>query len=590
MPDVNSSFGGATLVIPSVYYQDDVSNVLPANLFPGLPLIFIGVGYGGQPNTPYSFSDANSLKAFMRGSASARLVDFMTNPSGQVPGAQSFIYINPAPNVAATATLYSSAASGVINITALNNGAPGNAMVYDVAAGSVAGVNLTIADPSYTGLIYTGYNLGVPFQLTYTGTATAVKLNVTTAGGSATTFAISGANTGENISLDLTSSAYATISQILVALNGNGAYIAQLLSDSALPSYNLDSQTSTSLPITTAVNVTATLGDVNFWINNVASALVSSAIASGYTSDPTLIPAVIGSTNFSGGSNASPSNSDYASAFNTALNLNGWVVFADSSNAGIQALGQQHVLTASSVLNKHWRRFVTGSNFGDSITNAVTGAQALNAINCTYCYPGIQAVDPTSGLTVTYSGLYTAACVAGMMAGSPIAVPLTNKALNAVGVETQLTTSNINTLQQGGVLPVYLSPINNEPTIVSDLTAWQNDNNPENVFNQQVACRYALAYTLTNALQPYVGQIASTQSMTRVQNSAVRALNAAIYSDSSQQGVLNSWDPATLSLVYDGTTQTLTINVSVAFVGQYRFIEFTVSVLPLSLTSTIQST
>lgn len=588
MPQINQSFGGATLIVPGVYYKDNVNAVLPANTFPGLPLIFIGVGYGGVPNTPYAFSDANSLKAFMRGSSSARFVDFMTNPSSEVPGAQNFVYINPAPNVQATATLLSSAATAVINMAAVNYGAPGNAMTYQVAAGSQAGINLTIADPNYTGLSFTGVNLGVPFQLTYTGTSSAAQYAVIASGGKATSFVISGANAGENVNYDLTNTAYATIGQLLSALNGTGAYTALLLSNASLPTSALDAHAASALATGTAVNVTATLGDVNWWINNVATQLASSSIASGVSasSAPGLIPAVVGPNTFSGGQNVNPSNTNYASAFNTALNVQGWVVFADSNTSGIQALGQAHVNTASSISSKHWRRFVTGSNLGDSTSVAVSAARALNSINCTFCYPGIMAVDPTTGNTVTYSGLYTAAEVAGMMAGGPIALPLTNKSINAVGVEVLLQTSDINTLQQGGVLPVYISPSTQVPTIVSDLTAWQNDNNPENVFNQQVACRYALAYTLTQNIQPYVGQIASTQSLTRVQNAVVRSLNASLYNDASQGGFLNSWDPSTLVLTYDGTTQTLSVSVSVVFVGQYRFIDFTVSVQPLNLTAT----
>lgn len=589
MPNPNSTFGGSQLILPGAYLQTNVNNVLSANLFPGLPLIFIGVGYGGVPNTPYSFSDPNALKAFLRGSTSTRFVDFMANPSGAVPGAQNFVYINPAPNIAASATLYSSAATAVINISSVNYGSPGNIMTYSVATGSVAGINLTISDPQYTQQSFIGYNLGVPFQLTYTGTATAVKLNVTTVGGSATTFAISGGNAGENVTYDLTSSAYSNVGKIITSLNGIGSYRATLLSNSNLPSYLLDTESSVSLPITTAVNVTATLGDITYFLNTAASSLVSGSIPTGITSVPTLIPAPIGPANFTGGSNVSPTSTNYASAFNAALNVQGWVVFADSSSPAIQSLGQAHVNTASSITSKGWRRFVTGSNLGDSVSITVQNSQELNAINCTYCYPGIIANDPTSGLPVTYSGLYTAAAVAGMMAGSPFALPLTNKSLNASGMEVNLTISQINTLQMGGVLPVTLSTVTNTPTIISDMTTWQNDNNPENIFNQQIACRYALSYTLTNALTPYIGQVASTQSMTRVQNAIVRALNASIYSDSSQQGVLNSWDPSTLTLTYDGTTQTLTVSVSVSFVGQYRFINMTVSVNPLSLTNIQQN-
>lgn len=585
MPNLNQSFGGSTLIIPNVYYQDNVNANLPANAFPGLPLIFIGIGYGGVPKTAYNFSDANSLKTFMRGSNSARFVDFMTNPSSQVAGAQQFVYINPAPNTPASGALADSAPSNVITLEAANYGAPGNSIQYEVSAGNTAGINLFLSDP-FTGEAYTGYNLGVPFQLTYTGTATAVSYTVTVSGGKAVSFATAGGNSGENVVLDLTTPSYSTITQVLQYLNSTGAYTAQLLSDGNLPTSNLDAASTISLPITTVTNVTATLGDIVYWVNSVASSIASAAAVSSVTSAPSAIPVANGLQYFSGGTNVSPSNSDYGDAFNVALSQQGWVVFADSSNAGVQALGAAHVADASSIPAKTWRRFVTGSSLGDSLNTTVSGARALNSINCTYVYPGIQAVDPSSGNTVIYSGLYSAAAVAGMMAGGPVALPETNKAVNAVGVETLLTTSDINTLQQNGVMPIYINPTTNVPTIVSDLTCWQNDNNPENVFNQQVACRYALAYTLTAALQPYIGQVASTAGQIRVKNACVRALNNSIYNDSSGNGFLNSWDASTLVLSYDGTTQTLTITVNVVLVGQYRFIEFTVSVQPLELTST----
>lgn len=585
MPNLNQSFGGSTLIIPGTYYQDNVNANLPANTFPGLPLIFIGIGYGGVPKTAYNFSDANALQTFMRGSPSATFVNFMTDPSSQVAGAQQFVYINPAPNTPASGVLTDAASATVVTLNAANYGAPGNSIQYEVSAGNTAGINLFLSDP-YTGEAYTGYNLGVPFQLTYTGTASTVTYTVTVSGGKATQFATAGGHAGENVTLDLTTPSYATISQILQYLNSTGAYTAQLLSDGNLPTSNLDAAASISLPVTSAVNVTATLGDIAYWVNNVAASVATATAASSVTSAPSAIPVASGLKYFTGGTNVTPSNSDYGDAFNVALSQQGWVVFADSSNSGVQALGAEHVAQASSIPAKTWRRFVTGSTLGDSITTTVSAARALNAINCTYVYPGIQAIDPVSGNTVVYSGLYAAAAVAGMMAGGPVALPETNKAINAVGVETLLTTADINTLQQNGVMPIYINPTTNVPTIVSDLTTWQNDANPENVFNQQVACRYALAYTITSALQPYVGQVASSAGETRVKNAAVRALNNSIYNDASGNGFLNSWDASTLVLSYDGTTQTLTITVNVILVGQYRFIEFTVSVQPLELTST----
>ena len=165
-----------------------------------------------------------------------------------------------------------------------------------------------------------------------------------------------------------------------------------------------------------------------------------------------------------------------------------------------------------------------------------------------------------------------------MATGNPVATPLTNKALTGNGVEVSLTTAQINQLQQAGVMPIYKSPTTGLPTIVSDLTTWQSDNSPENVFTQQIACRWQLAYLLTNSLQAYVGTISATLTETNILNQVKATLNSAIYSQSNQNGVINDWDAASLTLTYNGTTQTAAVTVNVTLVGQNRFITMLVDV------------
>lgn len=584
MPNLNQSFGGSTLILSGAYYKDNVSNTLPANETPGFPLLFVGVGYGGIPNTPYHFSDANSLKTFMRGSASARFVDFLSNPSGEVPGAQQFVYINPAPNTPAIANLVSSGPATVVQLTAANYGTPGNAMTYQVAAGTIAGINLTLADP-YTGTTLTGYNLGVPFQLSYSGSSSAVTYTVTTSGSAAISFSTAGGAAGENVSIDLTSPTYNTIAALVAALNGTGHYVANVISNGNLPSGSLDAVAASALASGASggafVNVTSTLPDVAYWVNNSAQAIATAATSG--TSIPANAPVSGSVATFSGGTNVVPSNNNYASALNTGLTEQAFVLFIDSNVAAIQALGQAHVAAASTVSARSWRRYVTGSNLGDSVATAQAAARALNAINCTFAYPGIEAVDPTSGNTITYSGLYLAACYAGMMAGGAPALPLTNKAVNAVGMEVNLSIAQIDQLQQAGVMVTYISPETQVPTINRDFTTWQNDPNIENCSNQQVSERYILAYSIVQNLAPYIGQVASTVGQARIQNQVKRTLNALIYNDASGQGILNSWDPRTLVLTYDGTTQVLSITVDVVLVGSYTFITFTGVIDPLLL-------
>jgi hypothetical protein len=47
-------------------------------------------------------------------------------------------------------------------------------------------------------------------------------------------------------------------------------------------------------------------------------------------------------------------------------------------------------------------------------------------------------------------------------------------------------------------------------------------------------------------------------------------------------GVLASWDPNSLTLVYNGTIQTASISANVTIVGQNRFITETNTIYPLN--------
>ncbi len=169
------------------------------------------------------------------------------------------------------------------------------------------------------------------------------------------------------------------------------------------------------------------------------------------------------------------------------------------------------------------------------------------------------------------------------MAGNPVALPMTNKVIAGNGVETTLTLSQINQLQNGGVMTLYIPNTGAAvPTIAKDVTTWQIDNNPSNVYNQQVGIDQYLSYVLQSVGQPYVGTIASTFDLVRMKNAFKAALNAQVYTGTGT-GVLNSWDPASLSLTYTGATQTTAVSVNVVPVGQNIYITITAYVQPLNL-------
>lgn len=602
MPDVNAQFEGQTLVLPGAYYADSVAGAAPTTPPAAPPLIFIGYGYGQKPLVPVTYADPADLASAIRGGPCSGYVPFLTAPSGQLPGAQQVTFINVGENTQSSLILQDSGAAGVVTLKSADYGPPSNLLQATVGAGTSVGKKLTLFD-SFSDVTRVGDDLGVPFQLAYTGAASGVTLAVHTGGLAATQLVISSPNPGESQTINIGAGQYSTVEQIVEFLNGTGFFSAIVTGDGTLPATYLDAAANVTLPVPISgvnqyVDVQAALGSVIYWVNQYAGTLATAAATSavtGYVSS--LAPANIPATSFSGATGVPPTNSDYAAALNVALTQPGWALFLDSNAPAVQALGAQHVVQASQPSAGKWRRLFTGSSVGDTVSSAVAAAQALDAENATYCYPGIWRNDPNSGVNTLYSGLYSAAAVAGLATGNPPALPLTNKQLSGNGVEAALTLSEINQLQQGGVLCIAGAvppgtPNANAnavgqtpPTIISDLTTWQADSNPEHVFNQQVACRYFTAYSLVNAMKPYVGTVAAPVTLTQVRNAVKKTLNALIYTTGGT-GVLASWDANSLQLVYNGSTQTLAISVSVMVVGQNRFITIFVPIQPLNLTLT----
>lgn len=587
MPNLNVPFVGGTLVIPGAYYADNVSTANLGAPPTTPPLIFLGFGYGQQPFVPQTFQSPQALLAAIRGGPCAEYVQFLTSPSSQLNGAQQITYINVGANTQSSLTLLSGS-SGVVNLTSANYGLPSNLLQAMVQSGSTAGKLLTLYD-GYSQVTAIGDNLGVPFQVAYTGVASGVTYSVTVSGGVATAFKTTSPNAGESVSITLGAGSFATVASVVEYLNGTGFYSANVLSatNGALPSASLDLASGVALPTAVApftfASVFATLTDITYWVNNLSQQMATAAIASGVTSSSGVAPSNLPLTPFSGATSVPPTNSSYASGFNVALTQPGWAVFADSNASGVIALGTQHAVTASAPANGMYRRFFTGSALGDSVATAVQKARACNAIQSCFVYPGIYRTNTATGANQLYDGLHAAAAAAGMATGNPPATPLTNKSLTANGVEVSLTPSQVDTLQQAGVMPIWVSRQTGVPTIISDFTTWQNDANPENVFTQQVACRYYLAYSMLNALSPYVGTVAAPITEVTILNAVQATLNALVYTGTNVNGVISSWDPTTLELVYNGAQQLAAITVSVTLVGQNRYITEYVNIQPLNI-------
>jgi hypothetical protein len=594
------TFNGAYVGLPGAYYADSVVAATPNNPPTTPPLLLVAYAWGPKPKTAVTFTNPGDLLRAFRGAPGAAFVPFLANPSPLLAGAQLVTLIDPSENTQSNLSLGPNSGTTQTLLTSTLYGPPSNQLTGQVSAGSVAGLKLTLTD-NYGGAQFVGDNLTVPFQLAYSGAVSGVAASYTVTSGS---FSVSGESAADTFTISTVSGAYTTVAQLVEYLNGTGYYFAESLSSTGgqLPASSLTVTGSVALPAVSGgvlqqVYVRAYLQDIGFWVNQFAQG-IATAVVSGIADTAANLPATGVATFFSGARGIPPTTQDYASALTAGLATSAWTVFCDSNAPAVQSLLASHVAIASSAPYGRWRRGFTGSSIGDSVSQTIVNAVGLDSLGMNYLYPGVYVTNQSTGQNTLYGGLYAAAMAAGMATGNPVATPLTNKPLNATGIEnanagTQLTDSQLVQLQNAGVMAVWTPQNTGIPTILSDVTTWQVDDNVENTSSQQVACRYWLAYSVVNAVQPYVGSIAAPIVEANITNALKKALNALIYTGAGSNGVLAagattpSW--SNIVLTFNGQQQLASITFNATLVSQNRYITCFASVQPLNFTISVTS-
>lgn len=157
-----------------------------------------------------------------------------------------------------------------------------------------------------------------------------------------------------------------------------------------------------------------------------------------------------------------PDSGDFGPGLELLANENVHIVVvagADAETAGAGAALASHCATASTDLNKRERIAVVGSRAkGDTedvsvFLDAITGDnQDVNSDRVIYVAPGIKTTDAAKAAageddtSVTLSGGYAAAAVAGMLSARSAHVSLTNKPLAVSGLEVKFSPGQLEQL------------------------------------------------------------------------------------------------------------------------------------------------
>lgn len=516
-------FNGRLWITPTTMSVVDDSAMANQNLSVGNNLALVGTSTGGQPNTVLAFGSPDEAAAVL---ISGELLDAVKKafaPSDQTNGPATVYAIRVNPAVQASLNLLDGSDAQVIALKSTDYGQYTNQIKVKIEAASTTGKKLT---SQYGNAYYSQDNVyRNAFSVQYTGAAATATLSIT--GAAVTLEAPAGTNVA---TLDLNT--FPTIQKLVDAINAKADFTASVLDG------NGDQASLNGLDFVTAQDVksavftaTATLQAVIDWFNGQGEGYVTASRAA----NAGTLPANIGFTYLTGGSDGTTTNTEWSNAFTTLQGADVQWITPVTSDPAIAAMADAHVQYMSTT-GRMERRAVCGTALGTSDVDAITAAKALNSDRTSLVHIGYYDYDANGKLTL-YAPYMTAALVAAMFAGSNPGTPMTNKTMAVRGLERDLRNpTDTDALILGGVLCVENTKTGYK--VVKSISTWLTNTNYNRV-EQSVG--FALDFTVRNvrnALDVLRGQKGTPINMARAVSIADTQLRQLAQAEPVGPGVL----------------------------------------------------
>ena len=513
-------FNGRLIVTPTTASVIDDSRMFDRGLSVPNVLALVGTSEGGDPTQVLRFQSPEDAKATLMGGELLRAVQMAFSPSAETGSPQQIVCVRVNPAVQASLTLNDASAQPAINLLSTNYGQFTNQIKVKVEAGTNVGLKLT----SQFGTSY--YS---------TDDLQRQALSVSYAGASTATVAV--ANTTLTLLIAAVSTVvslatYPTVQQLVDYLNTIAGITA------AVQGNNANAATLNGLDLlaavdckTTPVTLTGNLQAAIDWFNSVGEGYVTASRPAAANK----VPAPIGFTYLTGGSNGTTTNTNWASAFALLQEEDVQWVVPLSSGAAIAAMADAHVSYMSNVASME-RRAIVGTALGTTDVQAIAAAKVINSDRTSLTHLGTYDYDG-SGALVLNEPYFAAAIIASGFAGSNPGTPMTNHSIKVRGLERRLRNpTDTDLLINGGVL--CIEDTKRGYRVVRSISTWLNNNNYNKV-EQSVGV--ALDFTMRNvrnALDPLRGRKNSPQLMNLALEIAESSLRELSRPEPSGPGVL----------------------------------------------------
>lgn len=505
-------FNGRLWISPATMSVVDDSAMANKNLTVGNVVALIGRSAGGEPNKPLRFGSPTEAQQVLRSGDLLTAVLKAFDPSSQTNGPSTVVAIRVNPAEQASLTLLDSSNNPVIDLVSSDYGLYTNQIKVRVESGSTSGKRITT---QFGNDYYTADNVSRnAFDVQYTGAASTAVMSIDN-----NTITLQAPTSTDQAVIDL--NAFPTIQQVVDRINSVDGFTASVLDGNGeKPALNgLDH--ATQVDIKTAPYVaTANLQAIVDWFNSTSEGFVTAT----RTVNAGAVPANIGFSYLSGGTDGVVTNSEWSDAYATLQTVDVQWVVPIASDPSIHAMNDSHCAYMSNIARME-RRGIVGMALGSSDDDALQAAKALNSDRTSLVHLGFYDYDAAGKLTLMPPTIL-AALLAGAFSGVNPGTPMTNKVIKVRGLERELRNpTDTDVLIQGGVLCVENTP--NGYKVVQSITTWlANDNYNRVEISVGVAVDF-VARNVRNALDILRGEKASPISLSRavsITESALREL------------------------------------------------------------------
>lgn len=493
-------FNGRLLITPTTASMVDDSALHDRGLSVGNVLALIGTSEGGKPNTALRFGSPSEARAVLRGGELLDAVLKAFDPSPQTGSPTTIVAVRVNPATQASLTLKDGNGNDVIELKSTDYGLYTNQIKVKVESGSSVGKKVTV---QLGNDYFTADNIARnAFSVQYSGSEATAIMTITS-----DTIVLEAPEDSEVAEIDLNT--YKTIQQVVDRINTVAGFTATVLdgNGSKLALNGLDHVADQDVK-SAAYTATANLQAIIDWINSNAEGFVTAE----REEDAGAVPANIGFTYLSGGSDGVVTSSEWSDAYATLQSEDVQWVVPVSADPSIHAMNDTHCAFMSTA-GRMERRGVVGTALGTSDADAIAAAKALNSDRTSLVHLGFYDYNAAGELTL-YPPYILAAAIAGAFAGVNPGTPLTNKAIKVRGLERKLRNPvDTDLLIEGGVLCVEETPQGFK--VVKSITTWISDDNYNRVEVSTGVAIDFIARNVRNALDVLRGEKASPLSLSR---------------------------------------------------------------------------